>query len=534
MTETLHLTTLEQPVPERFSRVVHTFLDLVRRNTQSADGTERHPSTEGQDLILTLIKERMEALGHECAQFEHGTVMVHIPASDNCQELPPVGWAAHVDTALDASGDVKPMIHTYSGGNVHLPHDDVIISESSPALQRLMVLGGGELITSDGTSLLGADDKAGVAALMELAHRLSEDPFPHPETYLFFCADEENEYGFGEDLPEEVMRRLSVFWTPDGTTMGTLDTVSARICRRLVHLSHAPQQTAFTHQLTLEFKGKSGHPGVSPELWRPAHVAASAAAFAIANVHEYGEVIVICNLEGGAAKAKLVLGLNEDEQLTGRIRDHVLEVLEAHEEVSVQFATVEPCDEVMEHPHLIPAAALCLKVHELFPVLSFRGESGNGYIIPAQLDPMKLDNADEPMTLLRLGTAEISEPYSEELNQRLERVIETQTGVDTTASTWMVEPQHLCQSVADAIAPRREVLDPMFAAMREFGLEVDERAVPGGTDGGMLNLRFPKLPAPNLGTGAEDIHCEQEHISVPDLELLANLVSFATRMYAQA
>ena len=83
----------------------------------------------------------------------------------------------------------------------------------------------------------------------------------------------------------------------------------------------------------------------------------------------------------------------------------------------------------------------------------------------------------------------------------------------------------LCENVADAISENRELLAPMREAMNQNGLEPVERFIPGGTDGGMLNLTYPHLPCPNIGTGAEMLHCEQEHISIEDLETLADILS---------
>ena len=83
----------------------------------------------------------------------------------------------------------------------------------------------------------------------------------------------------------------------------------------------------------------------------------------------------------------------------------------------------------------------------------------------------------------------------------------------------------ICENVAYAIRENGELLAPMRESMNQNGLEPVERLISGGTDGGMLNITHPHLPCPNIGTGAEMLHCEQEHISIEDLETLADILS---------
>ena len=91
-----------------------------------------------------------------------------------------------------------------------------------------------------------------------------------------------------------------------------------------------------------------------------------------------------------------------------------------------------------------------------------------------------------------------------------------------------------CEGIGPAIDAHRSVLEPLFSAMREMGLQPRERFIAGGTDGGMLNLSYPDLPCPNLGTGAEMLHCEREHISEADLTQLAELLYRSTLGCGQA
>lgn len=174
------------------------FLRYVKIDTQSNENSETTPSTEKQfDLSRLLLKE-LQAMGIEASLDEHCYVYANIPANIPAnhpayKKVPAVGFIAHVDTSPDVSGaNVKPqIIEKYQGGDLVLPGDkSVVIKENeNPGLKLCY---GHKLVTTDGTTLLGADDKAGVAAIMSLAQILINDnSLIHGDIKIAFTPDEE-------------------------------------------------------------------------------------------------------------------------------------------------------------------------------------------------------------------------------------------------------------------------------------------------------------------------------------------------------
>jgi hypothetical protein len=148
---------------------------------------------------------------------------------------------------------------------------------------------------------------------MEMAYRIIEQKVQHPPLHLFFCTDEEIGR-FGEDLPEELVKSLRVFWTVDGTTLGTLDTSCLRLCRRRLTFSSQTQSIQCRKTVTISFRGMSGHPGVSPELWAPAHLAACdvvSTYFRKIHAASPSSSAAIQGIEGNASEAKVRLGVEE-------------------------------------------------------------------------------------------------------------------------------------------------------------------------------------------------------------------------------
>ena len=169
------------------------FLAYVRIDTQADEHSQSSPSTAKQLDLCRLLAEECRALGlAEVSLSEHGIVMATVPATVP-HAAPTIAWVAHVDTSPETSGtDVKPVVHAhYTGDDIVLPGDRsrVIRVADNPELASLT---GATIITSDGTTLLGADDKAGVAVIMAAAARLVEHrEVPHGPIRLVFTCDEE-------------------------------------------------------------------------------------------------------------------------------------------------------------------------------------------------------------------------------------------------------------------------------------------------------------------------------------------------------
>jgi tripeptide aminopeptidase len=174
-------------------RLLQRFLRYVRIDTTARSGVESYPSSPGQLELGRVLVEELRQLGlGDARQDGHGIVTATIPSNVD-REVPAVALFAHLDTSPETSGaGVKPqVIENYQGGDLVLPGDSsrVIRADEHPELKELI---GRTLITSDGATLLGADDKAGVAAIVEAAAWLVEHPeLPHGPVRLCFTCDEE-------------------------------------------------------------------------------------------------------------------------------------------------------------------------------------------------------------------------------------------------------------------------------------------------------------------------------------------------------
>lgn len=168
------------------------FLRYVRINTQSAPNHSTYPSTEGQWTLLRLLKAELEALGLDSIAIdEFGYVTGRLTGRNCCPDVPAVGFLAHVDTSPDAPSEgVKPrIIESYNGQEIVLANGTILSPTESPELLSYV---GQRLIVTDGTTLLGADDKAGIAAIMEALRYLSLHPeLSHAPLCIAFTPDEE-------------------------------------------------------------------------------------------------------------------------------------------------------------------------------------------------------------------------------------------------------------------------------------------------------------------------------------------------------
>jgi tripeptide aminopeptidase len=206
--------------------VAQKFLRYVRIDTQSDRNSDTTPSTAKQkDLGRLLVSELQEMGVDDAAIDEHGYVYGNLAATPGA-DGPAVALVAHVDTSPDEpGGPVKPLIHRgYDGSVITLPGDPSVKVDParSPALLEHQ---GQDLITSDGTTLLGSDDKAGVAVIMQVAEDLMADP-DHPRPTLRICFTVDEEIGRGVDKLDMERLAADVAYTVDGEEVGDLDTAT--------------------------------------------------------------------------------------------------------------------------------------------------------------------------------------------------------------------------------------------------------------------------------------------------------------------
>jgi tripeptide aminopeptidase len=202
--------------------ILDRFLRYVAIDTQSNEESESQPSTAKQLKLLKLLCEELNALGVEATLDEYGYVMGSIPANVE-GDIPAVGFIAHVDTAPDASGEnVKPqIINGYDGSDI--PLKGVPGLALKPAeFPELLHYVGQTLITTDGTTLLGADDKAGVAEIMDAVQYIVTHPeFKHGPVRIGFTPDEE----IGRGVVKFDVKRFGAdyAYTMDGGEVGELE-----------------------------------------------------------------------------------------------------------------------------------------------------------------------------------------------------------------------------------------------------------------------------------------------------------------------
>ncbi|ARD58002.1 peptidase T [Bacillus safensis] len=202
--------------------MIQRFTSYVKVDTQSDAEKESCPSTEGQLNLARQLVEEMKSIGiQEVTMDENGYVMGTIPSNTD-KDVPTIGFLAHIDTATDFTGkNVKPQLHeNYQGGDITLNEDlHIVLSpQQFPNLQKYQ---GHTLITTDGTTLLGADNKAGIAEIMTAMHYLIEHPdIKHGKIRVAFTPDEE--IGRGPHKFDVDAFGASYAYTIDGGPLGEL------------------------------------------------------------------------------------------------------------------------------------------------------------------------------------------------------------------------------------------------------------------------------------------------------------------------
>ena len=218
------------------------FLRYVRIDTQSDEDSEEYPSTAKQLDLLRLLVDELKAIGLEDAAIDaHGYVTATLPSTVD-REVPAIAFFAHVDTAREASGaNVKPQRIRYDGGEIVLGESgQVIRPNESPQLEQHA---GHELITTDGTTLLGADDKSGVAEIMAAVAYLQAHPeLPHGPVKVAFNPDEEVGRGVIH-FPVDAFG-VAAAYTVDGSTAGEVQS-----------------ETFSGAQVRMYIRGRAIHPG---------------------------------------------------------------------------------------------------------------------------------------------------------------------------------------------------------------------------------------------------------------------------------
>ncbi|MCJ8210616.1 peptidase T [Mucilaginibacter sp. RS28] len=240
--------------------VAERFLQYVKIDTQSDGESKSYPSTEKQKNLGRLLVDELKAMGIEDAELdEFGVVYATVPANTDKPNVPVICFCSHMDTSPDCNGEnVKPIVHqNYQGQDLVLPDDPSVVLKMAehPDLKNQL---GNDIITASGTTLLGADNKAGVAEIMDAAYQLMQNPnIRHGKIRLLFTPDEE--IGRGVDKVDLEKLGAEAAYTIDGESAGHLEneTFSADGAKLIIHgVSSHPGFAKGNMQSAIKIAGK--------------------------------------------------------------------------------------------------------------------------------------------------------------------------------------------------------------------------------------------------------------------------------------
>lgn len=393
--------------------VVERFLKYVSFDTQSDETSETCPSTAKQKALGEALVAELKELGLQDPRMdENGYVYALLPATPGKESVPCVGLIAHMDTSPSAPGkDVKPQIISYQGGDVVLGSGAVMEAKEYQSLKKYV---GQDLIVTDGTTLLGSDDKAGVAEIVSAAAYLAAHPeIPHGPVAVGFTPDEE--IGRGADRFDIPGFGAKWAYTVDGGELGEIEyeNFNAAGAKVTVHGFNIHPGTAKNKMknailMAIEFNG------MLPPAETPAHT------------EGYEGFYHLQHMAGDETTAVL-------EYI---VRDHDRE--------------------------------------------KFEGRKGTMEAVAAYLNGKYGD-----------GTVEL-------------------------------ELRDQYYNMKAQIEPHMHLIDRAKAAFRQAGVEPEEVAIRGGTDGARLS--YEGLPCPNLSTGGMNFHGVLECIPVPSLEKMVEVL----------
>ncbi|WP_251848649.1 peptidase T [Atlantibacter hermannii] len=347
-------------------KLLERFLNYVSMDTQSKPGVRQVPSTEGQWKLLRVLKTQMEELGLvDVTLSEHGTLMGTLPANVD-HAVPAIGFISHVDTSPDFSGkNVNPQIlENYRGGDIALGIGDEVLSPVMfPVLHQLL---GQTLITTDGKTLLGADDKAGVAEIMTAMAVLKAKNIHHGDIRVAFTPDEE----VGKGAKFFDVEKFDAQWayTVDGGGVGELE------CENFNAAS-----------VTIKIVGNNVHPGTAKgvmvnALSLAARIHAEIPADESPEMTDGHEGFYHLNaMKGSVDKAEMhyIIRDFDRSQFEARKRK-MMEIAkkvgkglhpDCYIELVIEDSYYNMRDKVAEHPHIIEIAQQAMKDCDIEPLM---------------------------------------------------------------------------------------------------------------------------------------------------------------------
>lgn len=393
--------------------VLDRFLRYVSYDTQSDPYSSAHPSTAKQKVLGEVLAAELAQIGLQNAHLDdYGYVYAHLPATPGCEGVPCIGLIAHMDTASGASGaNVKPQIVRYEGGDIPMAHGAPMREADYPFLKRYV---GQDLVVTDGSTLLGADDKAGVAEILEAVEYLVNHPdIPHGPIAVGITPDEE--IGSGADHFDLKGFGAAVAYTVDGGELGEL-----------------------------EYENFN-------------------AAGAVVTVHGF-------NIHPGSAKDKMKNALL----------------------MAIEFNSMLPPAETPAHT----------EGYEGFYHLQAMSGDETTATLEYIVRDFDMDKFQHRKTAMERIAAYLNEKYG--------------------AGTIDLQLTDQYYNMKAQIEPHMYLIHRAKAAFAHCGVEAQEIAIRGGTDGARLS--YEGLPCPNLSTGGANFHGVHEFIPVPALEKMVEVL----------
>ena len=348
--------------------VTDRFVRYAKIDTQSDPASPTCPSTEKQKDLGRLLVEELKAMGIADAELdEHGYVYATLP-SNTAKKVPTICFCSHMDTSPDCSGtNVNPVIHKeYDGKDIVLPKDNsqVIRFSEHPALAAQV---GNDIVTADGTTLLGADNKAGVAEIMDAVHYLINHPeVKHGDIRILFTPDEE--IGRGTDKVDMKKLNAAFGYTMDGETLGYIE-----------------NETFSADMVSLTIHGFPTHPGFAKNKMQHAMKIAAQIVNRIPvnktpeTTEKKEPFMHPISINGGLEKVEMKFIIRAFDtptlhQLEEELRQIVVEVMKDYGKCSFEFVVLEQYRNMKEvldrHPEVANYAVEAVKRTGVTPVLS--------------------------------------------------------------------------------------------------------------------------------------------------------------------
>ncbi|PLR41467.1 peptidase T [Chimaeribacter californicus] len=342
------------------------FLHYVSIDTQSKVNVRQVPSTEGQWKLAHALQEELAALGLEAITLsEHGCVMATLPANVDWP-VPVIGFISHLDTSPDFTAkNVNPQIvENYRGGDVALGSGEEVLSPVMfPVLHQLL---GQTLITTDGKTLLGADDKAGIAEIMTAMARLKQGDIPHGEIRVAFTPDEE--VGKGPHVFDVKAFGAEWAYTVDGGGVGELE-----------------YENFNAASATIKIVGNNVHPGTAKGVMVNALSLATRIHQALPSAETpehtagYEGFFHLNSMKGSVDRAEMHYIIRDfDREKFEARKQQLISVAEqvgeglhpdCYIEVTLEDSYYNMREEVAKHPHIIEIAAQAMKDNDIEPVM---------------------------------------------------------------------------------------------------------------------------------------------------------------------